>query len=126
MPRTRAVAVGSTIQARARSDGRQIAAKASVPGTIGVTPLPARILSSSEVLNVTRRRQGGWDLIACSWNGHGDSWTWLRAAMVVWQRVAVGLIYTDAGRARRHIARGPPLNCSSATRRRKCGEETVE
>jgi hypothetical protein len=139
MPRTRVGAVGPTMQARARSDSRQAAAvQASVPGTIGVTPLPAGVLSSSEVPNVTRRRQGRWDVVACSGNSHGDSWARMRSAVVVWQRVAVGLIYPDRGRAcwrhgqGRRAMMSPGARhsiaaeaCLAAHERRKCGEGVV-
>lgn len=112
LPRT--AAARSTIQARARSDCRKpVSAKASVPRTVRVTPLPARILPNAEVLDVTWRRQGWWSLFACSWDGHGDSWAGLRWAVVVWQCVAVGFIYPNA----RGAARGRHNRASRASRR---------
>lgn len=106
-------------QARARADGGQaVAAKARVARAVCVTPLPAGVLARPQVFDVTRRRQGRRDGVACSGNGHGNGRAGDGGAAVVRQRVAVGLIYADArGRRRgRHggaggrwsVARGPP------------------
>lgn len=74
--RVRLAGASSTVQARARPDGRQaVAAKASVPGAVGNTPLPARVLAASQAVEVTWRRQGRRDVCACSRDGHGDSRT---------------------------------------------------
>jgi hypothetical protein len=86
LPRTRVTAARCTIQARARSDGCEPASpKAGVLGAVGVTPLPARVLTGPEVFDVTWRRQGRWDLFACSWNCHGDSWARVGGSVVVRQ-----------------------------------------
>jgi hypothetical protein len=107
LPRTRLGAGCSTIQARARSDCCEpVSAKASVPRTVGVTPLPAGVLTGADVFDVTRRRQGRRDGLAGSWDGHGDSWARLGCTVVVWQCVAMGLIYPNArGTARRRHGR---------------------
>lgn len=107
LPRTRLGAACSTIQARARSDCcKPVAAKASVPWTVGVTPLPAGVLAGPDVFNVTRWRQGRRDLFTGSRDGHGNSWARLGCAVVMWQRVAMGLIYPNArGAARRRHGR---------------------
>lgn len=96
-PRARLIAAGPTAQqARARPDGCQpVAAKASIPRTVCVTPLPARILAASKV-DVTWRRQGRWNLFSRSRNSHGDRWTGARGPVVVWQRVAMRVIYPNS------------------------------
>jgi hypothetical protein len=121
LPRTWVSAASSTVQARARPDSCQaVTAKASVPRAICVTPLPAGVLASPQVFNVTWRRQGRRrSLVACPGDGHGDSRAGLRRSVVMWQRVAVGLIYPNArgaARGRRHgrattqrCRLGPPL-----------------
>jgi hypothetical protein len=97
LPRMRVLAARSTVQARARSDSRKSATtKAGVLGTVRVTPLPARVLTGPEMFKVTRRRQGRRDLVACSWDCHGDGWARVGGAVVVRQRVALGLIYPNA------------------------------
>jgi hypothetical protein len=75
LPRTWVSAASSTVQARAWPDSCQaVTAKASVPRAICVTPLPAGVLATPQVFNVTWRRQGRRrGLIACPGNSHGDS-----------------------------------------------------
>jgi hypothetical protein len=102
LARPRVRAASSTVQARARPDCRQaVTAKASVSRAVGVTPLPARVLAGPQVFNVTWRRQGRRRrLVACSGNRHGDGRAG-RGSVVMWQRVAVGLIYPNARGAAR-------------------------
>jgi hypothetical protein len=103
LPRTRVRAASSTVQARARPHSCQaVTAKASVSRAVGVTPLPAGVLAGPQLFNVTWRRQGRRRrLVACSGNRHGDSRAGLRGSVVMWQRVAVGLIYPNARGAAR-------------------------
>jgi hypothetical protein len=107
LPGTRIAAARSTVQARAGPDCRQpVTAKTRVLRAVCVTPLPSGVMAGSQVFNVTRRRQGRRDLLACSWNGHGDRGGVVRGAVVVRQCVVVGLIYPNARGAagRRHCA----------------------
>jgi hypothetical protein len=83
--------MSSTIQARARPDGREaIAAKPRVLWAIGVTPLPAGVLTGPQLLNVTGRRQGRRDGVSCVGNGHGGRWARVRGPWIA------RLKYTDA------------------------------
>lgn len=86
LPRPHMATGRGPIQARARSHCREpVAAKASIYRGIGVTPLPAGVLTGPQVFDVTWRRQGRRDLFACSRNGHGNSGAGVRGSVMVWQ-----------------------------------------